>query len=101
MGTAPAIWNVILGGLVKLVPRSWWRSALFSNGMASFSDPMVMLTDKFVGETHSIRVDASSAGALLFLLFHCNQSNQIKSNQLMFKRVTGMVIFHKHFYKHR
>lgn len=39
------------------VPRSWWRSVTFSNALAVFSWPMVALTDRFVGETHGIRVD--------------------------------------------
>ncbi|KAK3258785.1 hypothetical protein CYMTET_32187 [Cymbomonas tetramitiformis] len=60
MGTAPAAWNVILGALVTLVPRSWWKSDAFSNGLADFSWPMVLFTDKFVGETHAIRVDVTA-----------------------------------------
>ena len=62
MGTAPAIWNVILGAMVRVVPRSWWRSKAFSDGLAKFSEPMVAFTDPFVGETHAIRVDAAAKG---------------------------------------
>mmetsp|Transcript_22714 Transcript_22714/g.46453 ORF Transcript_22714/g.46453 Transcript_22714/m.46453 type:complete len:149 (+) Transcript_22714:212-658(+) len=57
MGTAPEIWNVIMGAMVKVVPRGWWRSDAFSQGLAAFSRPMVAVTDRFVGETHAIRVD--------------------------------------------
>ena len=57
MGTAPEIWNIIMGAMVKLIPRSAWLSPVFSQGLATFSEPMVKLTDKFVGETHAIRVD--------------------------------------------
>ena len=57
MGTAPEIWNVIMGAMVSVVPRQWWLSPAFSQGLASFSQPMVKLTDSFVGETHAIRVD--------------------------------------------
>ena len=29
MGTAPAMWNDVLGLFVKIVPRAWWRSRRF------------------------------------------------------------------------
>jgi hypothetical protein len=62
MGTAPDIWNVLLDGLVKLVPRSWWRVPAFSQFLASFSLPLVALSDKYLkwtglGETHAMRID--------------------------------------------
>ena len=84
MGTAPDLWNIIMGAMVKVVPRSLWLrcacqksltkephvaqersttdththfSPAFSQGLASFSQPMVKFTDKFVGETHAIRAD--------------------------------------------
>mmetsp|Transcript_18662 Transcript_18662/g.27442 ORF Transcript_18662/g.27442 Transcript_18662/m.27442 type:complete len:150 (+) Transcript_18662:304-753(+) len=57
MGTAPEIWNVIMGVMVKVIPRTFWLNPTFSQGLATFSEPMVKLTDKFVGETHAIRVD--------------------------------------------
>ncbi|KAG7337463.1 KR domain containing protein [Nitzschia inconspicua] len=69
MGTAPDIWNDMLGILVKVVPRSWWRSTQFSKFMADFSQPLVLFTDKFMGsiaqdgdsgETHAMRVDVVS-----------------------------------------
>lgn len=58
MGTDPDIWNIILGAMAAVIPRSWWRSFAFSNALAVFSWPLVALTDQFVGETHGIRVDA-------------------------------------------
>ena len=64
MGTAPEIWNVIMSGMTDLLPRSLWRDATFSGGLARFSEPLVAFTDKFVGETHAIRVDISSVQGL-------------------------------------
>lgn len=61
MGTAPGIWNTILIGLVALVPREWWQARWFSEGLAWFSLPMVWVTDRFVQETHAMRVTATSA----------------------------------------
>ncbi|KAL1528240.1 hypothetical protein AB1Y20_009598 [Prymnesium parvum] len=66
MGTAPALWNSVLGFFVSVVPRSWWRSRAFSNGLAQFSRPLVKVTDAFVGETHAMRIDVTnSEGALV------------------------------------
>jgi hypothetical protein len=59
MSTAPDLWNVILTGMVAVVPRHWWRSTTFSKAVAGVSWPMVALTDRFVGETHGIRVDVT------------------------------------------
>ncbi len=68
MGTAPDAWNVMLGLLVGIVPRSWWRSEKFSQFMADFSKPLVIATDKWlqltspdgVGETHAMRIDVTA-----------------------------------------
>jgi len=57
MGTAPAIWNDVMGIMVDVVPRKWWKSEAFSLGLARFSKPLVALTDLFVGETHAMRID--------------------------------------------
>ena len=65
MGTAPDIWNDMLGILVTIVPRPWWRSERFSQFLADFSQPLVKFTDELlrltspdkVGETHAMRVD--------------------------------------------
>ncbi len=64
MGTAPDLWNVMLGVLVSVVPRTWWKNNRFSKFMADFSQPMVWATDKLleqtgVGETHAMRVDVT------------------------------------------
>ena len=68
MGTAPEVWNVMLGLLVDLVPRPWWRNERFSQFMADFSQPLVKATDKWlqlsspdgVGETHAMRIDVTA-----------------------------------------
>lgn len=68
MGTEPEIWNVMLGLLVDIVPRSWWRNEKFSHFMADFSKPLVKVTDKWlqftspdgVGETHAMRIDVTA-----------------------------------------
>jgi KR domain len=68
MGVAPDIWNTILGLLVSIVPRPWWRNDRFSQFMADFSQPLVLLTDRWmkwldpmkVGETHAMRIDIES-----------------------------------------
>ena len=60
MGTAPGAWNLMLRFLVAVVPRAWWRSERFSAGMARFSEPLVRLTDAFVGELHAIRVEVAA-----------------------------------------
>jgi len=68
MGTAPDLWNDMLGLLVDLIPRSWWRSKKFSKFLADFSEPLVLATDVAMrklsnqesgdcGETHAMRVD--------------------------------------------
>lgn len=64
MGTAPDLWNTMLGLLVSLVPRRWWKNARFSKFMADFSQPMVWATDQIleqtgIGETHAMRVDVT------------------------------------------
>ena len=61
MGTAPRIWNTVLRLMVAVVPRAWWSSRRFSEGLARFSEPLVRVTDAFVGESHAMRVDVSSA----------------------------------------
>jgi len=68
MGTAPDLWNVMLGILVQIVPRPLWRSKRFSKFMADFSQPLVLATDWFlqqtspdkVGETHAMRIDVTT-----------------------------------------
>ena len=57
MGTAPDVWNTMLGMLVDIVPRKWWKFAKFSKFLANFSEPLVKLTDAFLQETHGMRVD--------------------------------------------
>lgn len=61
MGTAPDFWNGMLGLLVNVVPRSWWRSERFSKFLADFSEPLVKVTDALVldGETHGMRIDVT------------------------------------------
>ena len=68
MGTAPAIWNDMLGLLVDIVPRRLWKSKKFSQFLADFSQPLVKATDFLlkmtspdkVGETHGMRIDVTS-----------------------------------------
>jgi predicted dinucleotide-binding enzyme len=65
MGTAPDIWNAMLGILVSVVPRPWWKNAKFSKWMADFSQPLVLATDAWLklsglGETHVMRVDVTA-----------------------------------------
>ena len=68
MGTAPHLWNVMLGILVGLVPRALWKKPAFSLFMAKFSEPLVWITDQIlkmqdeskVGETHAMRIDVTS-----------------------------------------
>jgi len=68
MGTAPSVWNDTLGLLVRLIPRAWWRNAMFSQALADFSEPLVQATDGWLrftdksntgGETHAMRVDVT------------------------------------------
>jgi len=68
MGTAPDLWNTMLGLLVTVIPRSWWRNKRFSQWLADFSQPLVWLSDKLLklqdkddnlGETHAMRVDVT------------------------------------------
>jgi putative NADH-flavin reductase len=60
MGTAPELWNVIIGLLVKWVPRDWWLRPAFSSGLARFSQPLVAVADSIFEETHAMRVDATT-----------------------------------------
>lgn len=68
MGTAPDLWNSMLGLLVNLIPRLWWRNKRFSKFLADFSEPLVWLSDRCLawqdkddklGETHAMRVDVT------------------------------------------
>lgn len=72
MGTAPELWNFMLGALVSIVPRNLWRSERFSKFLADFSQPLVKATDAWLkaaspssgldaGETHAMRVDVTAA----------------------------------------
>mmetsp|Transcript_18759 Transcript_18759/g.47351 ORF Transcript_18759/g.47351 Transcript_18759/m.47351 type:complete len:353 (+) Transcript_18759:2-1060(+) len=74
MGTAPEIWNTILVALVALVPRGLWRERWFSEGMAWFSLPLVWVTDKFVSETHAIRVEATASDGRRCVAVQTHQS---------------------------
>jgi short subunit dehydrogenase-like uncharacterized protein len=82
MGTAPAIWNYMLGLLVDIVPRPWWRSKRFSKFMADFSQPLVLLTDAIlqnlspdnVGETHAMRIDVTSEDGQMFSIVQAHES---------------------------
>lgn len=65
MGTAPDLWNDMLGLLVQLVPGPWWKSKRFSKFLADFSEPLVLATDAMMqkmgtGETHAMRIDVTS-----------------------------------------
>ena len=60
MGTAPDLWNTVMGLMVSVVPRGWWKQRAFSQGLADFSEPLVRVTDRFTGETHAMRVDATA-----------------------------------------
>ena len=68
MGVAPDLWNTVLGLLVSIVPRTWWKNNGFSQFMADFSQPLVILTDNYmkwsdpnkIGETHCMRIDVTS-----------------------------------------
>jgi NAD(P)-dependent dehydrogenase (short-subunit alcohol dehydrogenase family) len=48
MGTAPDVWNDMLGLLVNIVPQPWWTSERFSKFMADFSQPLVRVTDAWI-----------------------------------------------------
>ncbi|GAB5367380.1 hypothetical protein AAMO2058_001225300 [Amorphochlora amoebiformis] len=80
MGTAPDIWNYILTFMTTIVPKSWWKSKIFSEGLAKFSKPLVEFTDKFVGETHAMRIDVRNT-----------QGKQLSAVQAheSFRRVVG------------
>ena len=76
-----------MGLMVERIPREWWLSKAFSNGLAKFSRPLgtqrvlapsravrsrptwrsrlaaaVWATDLFVGETHAMRIDVTIIG---------------------------------------
>lgn len=75
MGVAPDLWNSVLGILVSVVPRPWWRNDRFSKFMADFSQPLVLLTDRWmkwtdpnkVGETHAMRIDIESVDGTVMM----------------------------------
>ena len=81
MGTAPQLWNVIIEALVSAVPRRWWSDyPRWSNGLATFSRPLVAITDPFVGETHAMRVDVRGESGRAASAVHAHES---------FRRVVG------------
>ena len=69
-----------MGLMVAAVPREWWRRRRFSEGLARFSKPLVALTDRFVGETHAMRVDVTAADG--------SRSSAVQSHR-SFRRVVG------------
>ena len=82
MGTAPDVWNDMLGLLVTLVPRQLWRSKRFSQFLADFSEPLVKATDYLlkltssdnVGETHAMRVDVTSTNGRAVSIVQAHES---------------------------
>jgi len=80
MGTSPELWNQIMGLMVSVVPRAWWKSKGFSMGLAKFSKPLVALTDRFVGETHAMRVDVTAEDG--------SRSAAVQSHR-SFRRIVG------------
>ena len=80
MGTSPELWNVIMGGMCKVVPRGWWRSRAFSQGLADFSRPLVALTDAFGSETHAMRIDVTATDGRRVTAVQAHES---------FRRVVG------------
>ena len=80
MGTAPEIWNTMLGILVALVPRKLGKSTQFSKFLADFSQPLVKLTDAIlritspdkVGETHAMRVDVTGESGTAVSCVHAH-----------------------------
>lgn len=47
--------------MVRSLPRTIWRSQLFCHSLALFSLPLVSITDRYVGETHAMRIDLTGA----------------------------------------
>ncbi|KAL7531705.1 hypothetical protein ACHAXR_004186 [Thalassiosira sp. AJA248-18] len=82
MGTAPDVWNDMLGLLVALVPRQLWKSKRFSQFLADFSQPLVKATDYLlkiaspdeVGETHAMRVDVTSTDGCAVSVVQAHES---------------------------
>lgn len=74
MGTAPEFWNTMLGLLVDVVPRAWWKSAKFSKFLADFSEPLVKLTDAFLQETHGMRVDVVDENGMSVSIVQAHES---------------------------
>ena len=82
MGTAPDVWNDMLGLLVFIVPRQLWRSKSFSKFLADFSQPLVKATDYLlkmtspgdVGETHAMRVDVTSTDGCAVSVVQAHES---------------------------
>jgi hypothetical protein len=82
MGTAPDVWNDVLGLLVAIVPRVLWRSRRFSKFLADFSRPLVRATDSLlrlaspdgVGETHAMRVDATGTDGCAVSIVQAHES---------------------------
>ena len=66
--------------MVTVVPRSWWKSRAWSLGLARFSKPLVALTDRFVGETHAIRVECTAEDGSKCVAVQSHQS---------FRRIVG------------
>ena len=64
MGTAPDVWNDMLGLLVDLVPRNWWRSRRFSKFMADFSEPLVVATDFAMRKLTSLSNGGGGGGGI-------------------------------------
>ncbi|EKX49272.1 hypothetical protein GUITHDRAFT_162125 [Guillardia theta CCMP2712] len=55
--TAPEFWNVLLRGIVKVIPRKLLSDRSFASKFAAISLPINRLVDAIVGSSAAIRID--------------------------------------------
>ncbi|CAN0015602.1 unnamed protein product, partial [Choristocarpus tenellus] len=75
-GTAPEPWNYLLKGMT-LLPDSIMGDRALMQGLAKFSEPLVRITDKLVGATNAMRLDARARDGRTALLMYAHEDLEV------------------------
>ncbi|CAM9602417.1 unnamed protein product [Discosporangium mesarthrocarpum] len=75
-GTAPEPWNYLLKAMT-LLPKSIMGDRVLMQGLAEFSEPLVRITDKLVGATNAMRVDARAKDGRTARLMYAHEDLEV------------------------